>query len=96
MPGQPSSGRNQSVPRATPAIPIAIKKCGNSPTNSGALNSTTDTASRYKRRKVALDELKLPPDFEATGNRPQIAYKHRSTPEAEIYFVSNQKYYPRR
>ncbi len=42
--------------------------------------------------QAALGVLNLKPDFEATGNRPQIAYKHRSTPEAEIYFVSNQKY----
>jgi hypothetical protein len=43
--------------------------------------------------EAALAELKLTPDFEATGNRPQIAYKHRSTPDAEIYFISNQKYF---
>lgn len=44
--------------------------------------------------KTALDALKLPPDFEAIGLRPQILYNHRTTPEAEIYFVSNQKYFP--
>jgi len=43
--------------------------------------------------QTALDALGLKPDFEAKGYRPQIAYTHRSTPEAEIYFVSNQKYY---
>ncbi len=44
--------------------------------------------------RVALDALNLKPDFEAKGDRPQIVHKHRRTPEAEIYFVSNQKYYP--
>ena len=43
--------------------------------------------------KTAIEALKLLPDFEAKGFRPQIAYKHRTTSEAEIYFVSNQKYF---
>ncbi len=43
--------------------------------------------------QAALEALGLKPDFQAIGNRPQIAYKHRATPEAEIYFISNQKYY---
>jgi len=42
---------------------------------------------------ATLPALQLPPDFEATGNHPQIAYKHRSATGADIYFVSNQKYY---
>lgn len=44
--------------------------------------------------KTALEALDLKPDFEARGDQPQITHKHRSTPDAEIYFVSNQKYYP--
>lgn len=43
--------------------------------------------------KVALDALKLPPDFEVLGERHQVIYKHRATSGAEIYFVSNQKYF---
>lgn len=41
---------------------------------------------------TALAALGLAPDFEARGLKPQVAYKHRARPEAEIYFVSNQKY----
>lgn len=44
--------------------------------------------------QTACAALKLKPDFEALGGQPQIAFEHRSTPEAEIYFVSNQKYFP--
>jgi hypothetical protein len=53
----------------------------------GGCGVSTQTA------QSALATLNLPPDFQATGHRPQIAYKHRSTAEAEIYFVSNQKYH---
>lgn len=42
--------------------------------------------------QTALDALGLKPDFEARGAKPQIAHKHRTTPDADIYFVSNQKY----
>jgi len=41
---------------------------------------------------TALAALGIAPDFEARGLKPQIAHKHRSLPDAEIYFVSNQKY----
>lgn len=43
--------------------------------------------------QTALDALGIKPDFEARGNRPQVVYEHRTTPDAEIYFVSNQKYF---
>lgn len=54
------------------------------PDGRGVSNQTVQTA---------VTALKLGPDFEATGGRPQILFKHRTTPEAEIYFVSNQKYF---
>jgi hypothetical protein len=51
-------------------------------------------AITHRSAADALAALNLPPDFETLGPKHQVAWKHRSAPDAEIYFVSNQKYFP--
>jgi hypothetical protein len=41
------------------------------------------------RNVLAQDQVK--PDFEYSGDNVWIDFIHRSTPEAEIYFVTNRK-----
>ena len=86
-------GANRCARRVTPAIRNAIRKCAASPANSGKTNSIRAGAWPPQRPRPPPAAFKLKPDFEARGHHPQIAYKHRSAPDAEIFFVSHQKYF---
>ncbi len=58
-------------------------------------NNKSDTVGRghvFRNISIrqALDQLQLPPDLDGL-NPPDQLWIHRSTPDADIYFISNQK-----
>lgn len=63
----------------------------------GNVDGRTVTENRYGRGRVVwgkelsrvLADMSLPPDFETNTKEPAIRFLHRSTGEAEIYFVAN-------
>ncbi|ACU06164.1 glycosyl hydrolase [Pedobacter heparinus] len=67
----------------------------------GNINGTTITSRKYGKGQVlygtdlstALNRLNIVPDYK-TNHTDSILFIHRTTPEAEIYYVSNQKNKP--
>jgi hypothetical protein len=85
-------------PRAArPAIRITgqpTRKCRNWPRRCGpAVKSLTGIWARVFHQRVGMEEAlaaaHCTPDFRFEGNLP-VVYAHRTSPDAEIYFVANQ------
>lgn len=83
-----------------PACDDEVKRIGDEVW--GGVDGTTTTSHDFGKGHVAwgvkleglLAQSAVQPDFEPMSRAGKLMYIHRSTPDADIYFVSNQKYSP--